>query len=234
VASFLDEVLGLLAVVRRAEIRNERLDLGIAWTAHELRAPLLSLRGFLDLQAQRGGELREEYFQAHRELDELVQELEGLLRWATGARELHRRPTDLVRLVREAVGVCTEGSSLEVSVSGPTSAPVVAEPGELRRAIANVVRNAIAYSPRDEAIDVSIERRDGSFVVSVRDRGRGVSAEEADSIFDPFVRGLAARGHRGGRGLGLFIARKVIEAHRGTIWVEPGRRGATFRIQVPR
>ena len=234
VAQVLEAVLEQRRTVRRAEIRNQRLDLGIAWTAHELRGPLLALRGFLDLEAHRGTGAQADYGQAYRELDEMLQQLDGLLQWAAGVRALRRRPTDLMRLVKEAVGVCTEELSRPVSVTGPDSAPVVAEPGELRRAITNVVRNALAYSPPDEPIDVSVEQSNGSFVVSVHDKGPGVPAEEAESIFDPFVRGPAARGHRGGRGLGLFIARRVVEAHGGYIWVEPARRGATFLIKVPR
>lgn len=234
-APLLDEILKHLAAVARAELRNQQLDLGIAWTAHELRGPLLGLRTFMEAQERRGSAGLLRRAEASRELEELVQQLEGLLQWAAGVRPLRLRPTDLMRLVRQAVRQCTgPAEPARVSISGPRSARVLAEAGELRRAIANLVRNALVYSPPEEAVDVSVEQRNGSFVVSVRDRGPGVPPEETGSIFDPFIRGRAGRRHRAGRGLGLFIARRVIEAHGGAIWVEPGRWGATFCLQVPR
>lgn len=229
----LDEVLRHLETVELARKRNEGLDLGIAWTAHELRSPLLALRGFLDLERSRGQGERGK--RAYRELEDLLRQIDGLLRWASGSGSLHRRQADLMQLIREvaASGATVEEADGRLLIDGPDRAPILAEPGALRQAISNVVRNALRYSPPGTEVVIRVRQRPGSYVVSVTDRGPGVSPKETEAIFDPFVRGAAGRSRRGGKGLGLFIARRVLEAHGGGISVEPGRRGATFKLRLP-
>jgi K+-sensing histidine kinase KdpD len=235
--SVLREVLQHLATVARAEQRNRHLDLGIAWTAHELRAPLLAIRSSLDAdmpEAQATGG-RGKSQRARHELDEALQQVGELLRWSTGSRPLHRRSTDMVWLVGEAVRSCSLDEDGErISVSAPVSLMIDAEPALLRRAIANLLRNALQYSQADSEVKVGVESEDGLAIVSVSDQGPGVPAANRETIFDPFVRGGGNRRSRSGRGLGLFIARQIVEAHGGRIWLEPGRKGATFMILLPK
>jgi signal transduction histidine kinase len=230
----LDEVLRHLHTVALAERRNQDLDLGIAWTAHELRTPLLALRGFLDLEMSRNaGDYGE---RAYRELEDLLQQIDGLLRWATGSASIQRRRTDLMKLIRDVASsyAMPEDGVGRLSIDGPQRAPVLAEPEAVRQAIYNVVRNALRYSPTESMVGIRVHQNGGSYVISVSDRGPGVTPAETEAIFDPFVRGKAGRTRRDGKGLGLFIARRVLEAHGGGITVEPGRRGATFRLRLPR
>lgn len=238
VETLLEDVLSHLDVVRVAEQRNERLDLGIAWTAHEVRGPLIGALAIIErlmLTSQGNGEDRGLLRKSHSELEQLVGLVDGLLRWAVVGEPLHLERTDLVRLVREAVESCSgEGGTERVTLSGPSEAIVRAQPDHLRGAIANVVRNALTYSPPDEKISVDVRVERSVARVTVRDKGPGVPPEERQSIFDPFMRGSAAAMARGGAaGLGLFIARRVMEAHGGAIWLSGNGRGATFRIQLP-
>lgn len=230
----LDEVLRHLDTVALAERRNQELDLGIAWTAHELRTPLLALRGFLDLEMSRtAGEHGE---RAYRELEELLQQIDGLLRWATGTGSPNRRRTDLMKLIHDVTSsyaTPVEGTE-RISIEGPEHAPILVEPGAIRQALSNVVRNALRYSPSGSMVAIRVRATGSSYVIGVSDRGPGVSPSETEAIFDPFVRGDVGRSRRGGRGLGLFIARRVLDAHGGGITVEPGRRGATFKLRLPR
>src|SRR5919106_1529171 len=192
-----------------------------------------ALRGFLDLERSRGQGERGK--RAYRELEDLLRQIDGLLRWASGSGSLHRRQADLMQLIREvaASGATVEEADGRLLIDGPDRAPILAEPGALRQAISNVVRNALRYSPPGTKVVIRVRQRPGSYVVSVTDRGPGVSPKETEAIFDPFVRGAAGRSRRGGKGLGLFIARRVLEAHGGGISVEPGRRGATFKLRLP-
>jgi signal transduction histidine kinase len=80
-------------------------------------------------------------------------------------------------------------------------------------------------------VSVVVESEDGVVTVQVRDQGPGLPEGKQEQIFDPFVRG--ENGHQGGRGLGLFIARRVVEAHGGTISAESRGKGATFRVRLP-
>jgi signal transduction histidine kinase len=237
VGPVLNQAIALHSDVASARLRNEHLDLGLAWTAHELRSPLVGLRALLDLESSSAaaaedlGDLRAA---AMRDLTGLLQQVEDLLRWAVGGGPLRKKPSDLVRLVREAVAASSADEPTgRVVVQGPPALQVGAEPAELRRAIANVIRNALAYSPRGEPVKVSMSSSDGVTAIKVVDRGPGVSSQEAREIFDPLARGQASRRRRSGHGLGLFIARRIVEAHDGSIRVDPRPHGATFIIELP-
>ncbi|HYG71018.1 MAG TPA: ATP-binding protein, partial [Actinomycetota bacterium] len=94
--------------------------------------------------------------------------------------------------------------------------------------------NAVSVSPSGTEIEVDIERRGDQVLISVSDRGPGIAEDERAAIFDPFVRGAGGAGRRGGAGLGLFIARRVIESHGGDVWIDPHRReGTTFHVRIP-
>jgi two-component system OmpR family sensor kinase len=110
---------------------------------------------------------------------------------------------------------------------------VLGDPEQLRSAIANVVRNALIYSPAGSEVRVRVEDPNGSARVVVRDSGPGIPPGERETVFDPFSRGRTNGSAHHGAGLGLFIARRVLEAHGGTISLRPSKSGATFVLQLP-
>ena len=120
-----------------------------------------------------------------------------------------------------------------MSLEAPDRLPVRADAQQLRGAIANLVRNALAYSPTDTPVRVVVDERNGSARVRVKDRGPGIPANERRLIFDPFARGHVGQTVRGGKGLGLFIAQRIVEAHEGAIHLRSGRSGATFCVEIP-
>jgi signal transduction histidine kinase len=221
-----------------ARARNDHLDLALACTAHELRGPLAGARAALDhvVIDDPGPQSRELLRQTKDELWQLAELVDPLLRWSAGPTSLDRRQEDLVRIVHEAVTSCSMESVAEhadVLIEAPDQLMVSADRPQLRGAIGNVVRNALAYSPPSVAVTVIVEDRDAVVRVRVRDRGRGVPEAESDLIFDPFARGRAGQGVRDGRGLGLFIARRVVEAHGGCIGLRAAQPGAEFCIELP-
>jgi signal transduction histidine kinase len=115
--------------------------------------------------------------------------------------------------------------------------PIVVECDQLRieQVITNLISNAIKYSPPGASVDVAVEPCEGHVAVRVTDRGRGIATEDLDRIFEPFRRVGLSRECVPGVGLGLFVVRRIIEAHRGRIELdsEPGA-GSTFRIVLPR
>jgi signal transduction histidine kinase len=234
-APLLEAKLGQVRDVSPARARTERLD-GLAWTAHELMAPLIAARAALDHlsagadEGHRGETLGE----VASVLDELVEMCDDLLRWTVGAARPGPDLVDVHDVVQEAIGTCRlEGRQERVAVAVQPGARVEADRMELRIAIANLIRNALAYSPPGGAVTVSLEKEHEIATITVEDEGPGVQEEERDRIFDAFVRGSAADHARSGRGLGLFIARRVIDTHGGSIWVEPGRSGAAFKLSLP-
>jgi signal transduction histidine kinase len=235
--SLLEDILANVTLADRAERRSRGLDVGLALTAHEIRGPLTGVLAIIEHIVMQGGGhagspgLLE---RSRDQLEQLSRLVDGLFRWAVAGQQLDLERTDLMAVVREAV----EGSSLEmvssrVVVSGPGSVTVLASPDHLRAAIANVVRNALTYSPADKDVSVSVTTHNGRATVTVHDLGPGVPPAQRDLIFDPFIRGSAAHLARSGHGLGLFIARRVMEAHGGRIWLGSGGRGAAFHLQLP-
>ena len=238
---FLERVGSLLeGVLQRVQAGRPALDrvseLGIAWTAHELKGPLVGAAAALDRVSETGGRLesQELLHRTKEELRHLSALIDPLLRWSTGGEALVRDRVDLVATTREAVAsLGLELNTERVVVEAPEQLFADVDSRQLRSAIANVVRNALAYSPTSTPVSISIESSSRLVRVIVRDRGLGIPPEEREHVFDPFSRGHAGRSARAGSGLGLFIARRVLEAHGGTISLGPSQSGATFILELP-
>jgi signal transduction histidine kinase len=233
----LEDVLDHLSVVSTAERRTEHMNMGLVLTAHEVRAPLVGALATLERLLVEGSEGEDQKVlldRSRQQLQQLSGLVDGMLRWSVGAEPLRLVPTDLMDLVRDAVaGSVRDSGQDRVRITGPNTVPVRADADHLRVAVSNVVRNALVYSPVDTEVDVRVRTRDGRAVVTVRDRGPGVPGPERNSIFDPFIRGSAGHLVRAGNGLGLFIARRVLEAHHGRIWLGASRSGARFHLELP-
>ena len=236
-AELLGLVESLLRQAVRIELPRDRVDMGLAWTAHEVRQPLLGARATLQALSARDQQdpwSRELLQRTSTELGEAAQMVEGLLRWAAGVEPISRMPANLMDVVRaSAEAACSVDSDRErLTIEGSPDVVVLADVPHLRTAFGNLVRNALSYSPSDRLVKISVSEDNPSAIVSVRDEGPGVTAGEAGTIFDPLVRGSA--GSRvSGSGLGLYITRRVVEAHGGTIGVRSNGVGATFSVTLP-
>ena len=233
VESGLSLAMDRVAFAHAVESLADSIDAGIAWTAHEFRAPLIGVEKAIDLVAG-GEEIPEEARQllerAQTDLRRLTGTVDSFLRWSVGSAEARRRPTDLGRLVSESVqAVSGETGDRSVSVVAPDRAIIDIDPLLLRVAIENLLRNSFEHTSSDVELRVEVNRREAT--VSVADRGPGISPESRSAIFDPFDRDRRAA--RRGRGLGLFIAQRAVQAHGGVLWLESGSRGSVFRLRVP-
>ncbi len=121
----------------------------------------------------------------------------------------------------------------DLVVRAPDSLPIRADARQLGGAIANVVRNALAYAPSGSSVKIDVDTDGERARIRVRDRGPGIPAAERHLIFDPFARGRLATETRCGKGLGLFIARRIVEAHGGSIGLRSARPGTEFCIELP-
>jgi signal transduction histidine kinase len=210
-------------------------ELGIAWTAHELKGPLAGARAALDLAWARatGAEDKELLRKVNEELAQLSDLIDPLLRWSTGTETLKLQRADLVDISRRAVASSSLGSvASRVSIHSPDHLYVLADPQHLQSAISNVVRNSLSYAATGTPVMLRVESHGRTARVVVRDRGPGIPPEERKTLFSPFSRGRNGL-KRPGSGLGLFIARRVLEAHAGSISVRASRSGAIFVLELP-
>ncbi len=216
----------------------------ISVAAHELRSPLNALHlAIADLQrmfAASVGDVAERRLRiASRGVERLTRLVNTLLdvsRLKTGGRQqLTREPLDLRRVTMDALEhLRTAASAAGCELHIEAREPVVGswDRTAIEQVLVNLVDNAVKYAP-GRPVEVRLGTSDGAAVVAVRDQGDGIAPENAARIFDPFVRGVSGE-HSSGLGLGLYITRRLVEAHGGRIELHsrPGA-GSTFRVVLP-
>jgi signal transduction histidine kinase len=222
----------------RLETDDRRRRSFLADVGHELRTPLTIIRGQLEaieegVYPADAGHLAPALEQT-RVLEALVDDLRTLSLAESGALRLVREPVELVTLATEtarAFRPSAERAGIELRLDVAQGLPAIAaDPVRLRRVLSNLLTNAIAHTPRDGSVAISVTA-DGAYQrLEVTDTGSGIPAESLASVFERFVRGPRSAGS----GLGLAIARDLVEAHGGTIEaISPPGRGATLRVRLP-
>jgi signal transduction histidine kinase/CheY-like chemotaxis protein len=217
----------------------------VAMASHELRSPLTSIKGFVELlerspenMSERQREFVEIILRSTDRLVELVNDLLDVARIEADRVEISRRPIDVgeaVREVAELMGPRIEekGQRLGIYVA-PTLPLALADPGRVRQIVANLLTNAHLYTPEGGRIHVGAEADRAWVQIVVSDSGVGMNPEETERVFERFYRGADGGRPGPGTGLGLSIVKSLVDMHQGEIDVdsEPGR-GTTFRVLLP-
>jgi signal transduction histidine kinase len=207
----------------------------VAWASHDLRTPLASMQAMLEA-IEDGLAPSEHYLPALGEqvqnLARLVDDLFELARIDAGALTVELRATSLASVVES----CLRGLEAEADARGihlearltENSPPVYCAPEKVERVLYNLLTNALQHTPTDGAVAVVVEPLADELQISVEDTGVGLSEQAVRRVFDRFWRGDAARTRpNGGAGLGLAIARGLVEAQGGRIWAEARSGGGT-------
>jgi two-component system sensor histidine kinase BaeS len=224
---------------RLSELFDSRSEL-IAWASHDLRTPIASLKAMLEA-VEDGVARPEELLPAVRTqvqtLERLVEDLFELASMEIGALTLDLRPVEVSDVVRSSVLAVepearNAGVQLQTATNGPARA--LCAPEKIERVLRNLLTNAVRHTPSGGSVVVSVAAENGAVQVTVEDDGEGLPPGAENRAFERFWRGDAAR--TGGRaGLGLTIARGLVEAHGGTIWAKSRPVGGTeVGFELPR
>jgi len=216
--------------------------------SHELRTPLTSIKihvkNLLDgVTGALGTDQLQALGRAHENIERLrtlIDDLLDLSRLQAVGVELTREEVQLDKLLRdivEGLRYFSEQKQLAVDMAFPGQLqPISGDRDKLRRALTNVIHNAMKFTPAGGHIQIDAHHlTDGSVVVTVEDSGYGIAPEELDKVFLPFFRSPHTSTTTRGSGLGLSIAKELIELHHGAIWAEsPAGQGSRFFIRLPR
>jgi signal transduction histidine kinase len=240
--AFAGALAARLAMEERAnrEIEAARRQL-VAAASHDLRTPLASLRLLVDSidDGVATGETRDRYLGEIRThvgvLSDLVDDLFELSRIAAGDISWTIRQVELGALINETVAAMraqADARGVRVAAELPEGSLIAAaDPEKVQRVLFNLIQNAIRHTPADGSVTVRARAQGKGLEVEVDDEGEGIAEADAPRVFEAFYRGDASRGEDGA-GLGLAIAKAIVEAHGGRIWLEPGAQGGRVRFTL--
>jgi signal transduction histidine kinase len=237
--------------LRKTNEQLQKLDAAkdefVSMASHQLRTPLTSIKGYISMvlegdvgkitPTQR--QMLSEAFTSSERMVHLIGDFLNVSRLQTGKFMLEDKPVDLSKLVSQEIDslqTTIEAHGLKLHYRKPSYFPVLMlDEGKIRQVLMNFIDNAIFYSPEGKTITVKLSVEEGFAVVRVIDAGIGVPKSEQAHLFTKFFRASNARKQRpDGTGVGLFLAKKVIAAHGGTMLFESEEgKGSTFGFRMP-
>jgi two-component system, OmpR family, sensor histidine kinase SenX3 len=243
--------VGLVVLnARRSErLAAQQMDF-VATVSHELRTPLAVIRSAAQnlsagvvndaKQARQYGDLIEE---EGRRLTDMVEQVLAYAGMSDARGLVTARPADISAIVKDAISTATPfvtSAGFETAIDIEPNLPsVLVDESAIRRALDNLITNALKYGAGGKWLGVSIRRTTGKagdeVQIAVSDRGRGIDAQDLPHIFEPFYRGRFAVDQQiHGNGLGLSLVKRIAEAHGGRVTVRsPGGEGTTFTLHLP-
>jgi signal transduction histidine kinase len=226
-----------LEKLREAERMRKEL---IGNVSHDLRSPLASIRGYLEtillkdalLSPEERRRFLETSLKNTASLQRLVEELFELVKLDTRQIQLKREAFQAAELAQDAVLKLkprADGAGVSLTVEGPQDLPLVrGDIGLVERVLTNLIENALTSTPAGGSVRVALSGENGTVEVSVIDTGSGIGPEDLPHVFDRFYRADRSRDRsRGGAGLGLAIAREIVELHGSALHVESKVNGGT-------
>ncbi|SHM90822.1 sensor histidine kinase [Cryptosporangium aurantiacum] len=238
-----DEIGRLAGVLNQAfdqrRTAEDQLRRFVADASHELRTPMTTIQGWADLYFQ--GALPQpdgvevamtRIAEKSAEVGVLVEDLLLLAR-LDERRPLEQETVDVAALAAE---VCADARVLDadrpLTLDDPGPATILGDPERIRQVVRNLVGNAFRHTPEGTAVRVAVTTVSDRVVLTVSDDGPGIPDADREHLFDRFYRGSTTTPSRAGAGLGLAIVKAIVQAHDGTVLLEPGR-GTTFTVSLP-
>ena len=226
----------LMTQIRENEKKKDEF-IGIA--SHELKTPLTSIKGYLELLNELEDKHPNKLFvQKAREnvdkLERLIKDLLDVSKIQSGQLQLNMKEFDMDELINETIASFQMiVSTHRIEKADCDKEIVLADRQRIEQVLVNLLSNAIKYSPGENRIVVSCRKAGTELIVKVKDFGIGIPEEEQENIFKRFYRTKDMSVHISGFGLGLYICRDIITRHHGKIWVEKENKGSSFYFSLP-
>lgn len=218
----------------------------LSLASHQLRTPLSAIKGYLSmvmegnfgkLEKETEGAIKDVY-QSNERLIALVNDLLNITRIEAGKLEYHPKETDFEKLVASVIKeleMTAKNKGLELKEKISKLPLINIDPDKIRQVLINLIDNALKYTEKGK-VTVQAKKVDDHILVEIKDTGIGMSADKMTTLFQWFSRGKGAlRLDAGGFGLGLYIAKKIVEKANGKIWAESKgeKKGSTFVFELP-
>lgn len=228
---------------RLDEVKDEFLSIA----SHQLRTPLTSIKGYVDMLLEgdfgevsgRQREVLDDIFTSSERMVQLINDFLNVSRIQTGKFALERRPTDLEELIEKEIKLMSaslEQRNLKIDWQCDEMMPLLnVDTDKIRQVVVNMIDNAVYYSRPNSTIKVKLDKEFDNLIFTVTDTGIGVPAKDQANLFGKFFRASNARKRRpDGTGVGLYLAKKIIDTHGGEIIFKSVEgEGSTFGFKLP-
>ncbi len=203
---------------------------------HDLKTPITAIKGAADLLIRKESNPYGQIIMKNVEkLSRMINDILDCTKLEYGQFELKKEKEDITDLIEDAIFTVSplameKGINISFKNSLNGNSLLWLDRSKLSRAVVNILTNAIKFSPPNSSVNIEVKEKDNSIHISIEDYGPGIPDEEKDKVFQKFY-----KNSNDGMGLGLFIAKGIVEAHGGKIWIsKPGHRGTIFNILIPR
>lgn len=221
---------------------EERKDEFIGIASHELKTPLTSIKGYVQILEKALRDTNNEKVKTLfnktniyiNKLDELIIDLLDVSKIQAGKLQFDMMDFNLKQLIDDGIGYIQAGTSHKIILEGDSNINIFGDKHRLEQVFVNLLSNAVKYSPDADKIKVKITRFKDNVEISVQDFGIGISKKHYDKLFQRFYRVEKSAKNFSGLGIGLYISSKIISRHGGRIWVESELgKGSTFYFNLP-
>ncbi|MEI9943648.1 MAG: ATP-binding protein [Chitinophagaceae bacterium] len=233
-------ITGFNNLMKEVKHNQQKKDEFISIASHELKTPLTTIKGYLDLlntieEKQPNKQFVQKASSNVIKLEKLIHDLLDVSKIQSGQLQFNMKEFDIDLLLDETIAATqmVTGSHSIVREDHLSNEIVSADRQRIEQVLTNLLSNAIKYSPGEKKVIVNSQKTDSELIIKIRDFGIGIPKEEHSNIFERFYRTKDISQTITGFGLGLYICRDIVKRHNGKIWVETEEKGSAFYFSLP-